>query len=53
MRQQLLRQSGATYVFVGWQERKVTPLDLDTLPGLERVYESGGVTIYRVREAAA
>jgi hypothetical protein len=47
----LIEQTGATYVFVGPRERALGSPSFDDVPGLRRVYGSGGVDVYRVSRA--
>jgi hypothetical protein len=47
-RDQLLKESQATFVAFGPQERILGATDLRTTPGLELVYEANGVQLFRV-----
>jgi hypothetical protein len=45
-----LKTCATNYVYQGTTERRAGPVDLSRDPGLEKVYDADGVTIYRVRE---
>ena len=45
-----LHTSAAGYVYQGTAERRAGQVDLSQDPGLEKVYDSEGIAIYRVSE---
>jgi hypothetical protein len=44
-----LKTCATNYVYQGTTERRAGQVDLSRDPGLEKVYDANGVTIYRVR----